>query len=143
MGTLEDTAGVEPDHGGRRSYGQAESSDAVALLRAALADAACHAPGNLATALLADPARADLVAVLAQLEPPEALLVLAEIAGLPAPDRHAALTCLLAAGPSDAARALRAGYAAQTRQALLGRIFSPTRVQDLKRACRTLTKETT
>lgn len=144
MGTLEGTASGKPDHGGGRSEdGQTEGGGELARLQAGLAEAARRAPEHLATSLLADPARADLVAVLAQLEPQEALLALAQIAFLPVPDRHAVLAGLLTAGPSSSAQALRAGFAAQTRQALLDRIFSPTRVKALKRACRTLTTETT
>lgn len=143
MGALEGAATEKPDHVGRQESGLAENGEALVQLQAALAEAARHVPGELAVALLADATREDLVAVLAQLEPPEALLVLAQVALLPAPDRHAVLTGLLAAGPSDAAHVLRASFAAQTRQALLGRIFSPTRVQALKRACRNLTKEIT
>jgi len=141
MITLEGAAGGEPDHGGRPRDERTGSGDTLVRLQAALAEAGGHAPGDLATALLADALREDLVAVLAQFEPPEAVLVLAQVAALPVPDRHAVLTGLLAAGPSDTAQALRASLAAQTRQALLGRIFSPIRVQALKRACRNLTKE--
>ena len=143
MGTLEGVAAEKPDHHGRQTSGMAENGDALMQLQAALAEAARHVPGELAVTLLADATREDLVAVLAQLEPPDALLVLAQVALLPVPDRHAVLTGLFAAGPSDAAHVLRASLAAQTRQALLGRIFSPARVQALKRACRNLTKETT
>ena len=142
MGTLEGAAG-KPDHGGRQRSKLAENGDALVPLQAALAEAARHVPGELTVALLADVTREDLVAVLAQLEPPETLLILAQVALLPVADRHAVLTRLLAAGPSDAAHVLRASRAAQTRKALLGRMFSPTRVQALKRACRNLTKETT
>lgn len=141
MVTLEGAVGGEPDHGGRPRNERMESGDTMVRLQAALAEAARHAPGDLAMALLADATREDLVAVLAQTEPPEAVLVLAQVAALPVPDQYAILTGLLAAGPSDTAQALRASLAAQTRQALLDRIFSPTRVQALKRACRNLTKE--
>ena len=143
MGTLEGAITAKPDHCGRQESGLAENGDALAQLQAVLAEAARHVPGELAVALLADATREDLVAVLAQLEPPEALLILAQVASLPVPDRHAVLIGLLTAGPSDAAHVLRVSLAAQTRQALLGRIFSPTRIQALKQACRNLTKETT
>lgn len=142
MGTLKGAAG-KPDHGDRQRSELAENVDTLVQLQAALAEAARHLPGELAVTLLAAATREDLVAVLAQLEPPDALLVLAQVALLPVPDRHAVLTGLFAAGPSDAAHVLRASFAGQTRQALLGRIFSLTRVQALKRACRNLTKETT
>lgn len=143
MGTLEGTAAGTPDHGVQQfENGQTESIDGLVRLQAGLAEAACHAHGDLAAALLADATRTDLVAVLTQLEPPEAIVVMGQIATLlQGSDRHEVLTGLLAAEPSNAAQALRDGLVAQTRQALLGRIFSPTRVQALKRACRNLNKE--
>lgn len=117
-------------------------SAGLAQLRARLAHAARHVPDALAGALAAEPARSDLAAVLAQAGPPIAIEVLAELSPLPAQERHQVLTGLLAAGSSGSAAALRAGLAAATRQALLSRIFSPSRLQALARACRTLTKET-
>ena len=108
---------------------------AMYRLGAVLDDALARSPESLSAALRSNPIRAELQAILIQLDPTRLLAVLNRLAMVDLPARREVLEALLAADPSGSGQALRATLQALHRQELLARIFQLDRVQALRRAC--------
>ena len=111
-------------------------SDIVAELQA-------QEPGLLSSVLPEGSFRADLHAVLSQLDPGRSLPILLGLATANVVNRRELLDALLDAGPPGSAETVRAMLQAAHRKELLAEIFNPDRVHGLRRACRTLAKEPT
>ncbi len=114
---------------------------AMDRLGAVLDDALARSPESLSAALRSNPIRAELQALLIQLDPTRLLAVLHRLTMVDLPARREVLEALLAADPSGSGQALRATLQALHRQELLARIFHLDRVQALRRACRPLAQE--
>ena len=114
---------------------------AMDRLGAVLDDALARSPESLSAALGSNPIRAELQAILIQLDPTRLLAVLNRLAMVDLPARREVLEALLAADPSGSGQALRATLQALHRQELLARIFHLGRVQALRRACRSPAQE--
>ena len=108
---------------------------AMDRLGAVLDDALARSPESLSAALRSNPIRAELQAILIQLDPTRLLAVLHRLAMVDLPARREVLETLLAPNPSGSGQALRATLQALHRQELLARIFHLDRVQALRRAC--------
>lgn len=101
-----------------------------------LDDALDRNPASLSAALRSNPIRAELQAILIQLDPARLPTVLHRLATAGLPAWREVLEALLAADPSASGQALRATLQTLHRQELLARIFHLDRVQALRRACR-------
>ena len=101
-----------------------------------LDDMLARSPESLSAVLCSNPIRAELQAILIQLDPARLLAVLHKLATVGLPARREVLEALLAADPSGSGQALRATLQALHRQELLARVFHLDRVQALRRACR-------
>ena len=106
-----------------------------------LDDALARSPESLSVVLRSTPIKAELQAILIQLDPARLLAVLHKLATIDLPARREVLETLLAPNPSGSGQALRATLQALHRQELLARIFHLDRVQALRRACRPLAQE--
>lgn len=115
--------------------------DAADRIEAMLAEAQFRDAMQMSTALRSDPARAELRAILAQLEQTRLLPILHRLAMTGVPHKREVLEGLLAANASGSGQTLRSTLQALHRRALLVRIFHPDRVQALRRICQSLTQE--
>ncbi len=112
-------------------------------LRELLARAQLQEAALLSALLRKEPVRADMHAVLAEIEPERALPILDELSTVNLPDQRAVLDALLTDRRPGSAQTLRATVRAMHRQELLAAIFHPDRVHSLRKACQSLTKEPT
>jgi len=98
-------------------------------------------PAVVSAALRSEPVRAELQAVLAQLDPARLVPVLHSLAVGDPSNRREVLEALLAPDPSGSGQVLHRMLQALHRQALLARLFHTDRVQALRSACRPLVEE--
>lgn len=117
--------------------------DSLARIKDIVAKLQAQDPALLSSVLPDGSVRADLHAVLAQLNPGQALPILLGLATANVVNRREVLDALLDAGPPGSAQTLRATLQAAHRQELLAAILHPDRVHRLRRACQALTKEPT
>ncbi len=120
------------------STGPHDTGDSIGAL---LVFAQACGPASLLSTLRSDPARAELQAILAQLDPARLLSFLHKLSTADFSDKREVLELLLAPGPSGSGQTLRGTLQALHRQDLLARIFRPDRVQALRHACRLLVQE--
>lgn len=138
-------ADVEPPAFNRHRFTEDDgaSCDALAQLGTLLDVAHAADPAQLAAILRTEPVIADLRAMLAQLKPAQMLRLSFWLADTNLLERDAVLEALFTPDPSGLGQALRATLQSLHRRALLASIFHAGRVQALRRACRTIAKETT
>lgn len=118
-----------------------DMQDAAKLVEALLNAALRCDPSAASAALCSEPVRAEMQAILAQLDPVRLLAVLHSMAtGYPSNGREM-LEALLAPDRSGSGQMLHGTLQALHRQALLARIFHTDRVEALRSACRPLVEE--
>jgi len=118
-----------------------DMQDAAHRIEAMLGAALDCDPAAVSAALRSEPVRAELQAVLAQLEPARLVPVLHRLATGDPSNRREVLEALLAPDPSGSGQVLHRTLQALHRQALLARLFHADRVQALRSACRPLIEE--